>query len=80
MCIGRKVCRLVHGVNVFECVCMLLYVSLLYKLYMSVNTCVHVYVSVLVCIRGCWPCPGLMFLKKSRYCVFQYIWCIYLSI
>ena len=44
---------------------MLLYVSLLYKLYMLVNTCVHVYVSVLLCIRACWPYPGLMFLKSA---------------
>ena len=48
-----KVC--VNGVNVFESVCMLLYGSLLYKLYMSVNTCVHVHVSVLVCTRGSDP-------------------------
>ena len=46
-----KVC--VNGVNVFKSVCMVLYGSLLYKLCMSVNTCVHVSVSVLVCIRGC---------------------------
>ena len=50
-----KVCVNVcmNGVNVFKSVCMVLYGSLLYKLCMSVNTCVHVHVSVLVCIRGC---------------------------
>ena len=59
----KSVCKCV---NIFESVCVMSYGSLLYKLYMSVNTCVHVHVSVLDCIRGCWPCPCLMFPEKVQ--------------